>query len=395
MIRRVGVRGGIVNVRRRLSGRPPLYPHQQAVRNANRVDERRYARRALLVYLPAAFYYPEGHPEFRRHQNLTRTRIMARVLDEAGYVVDVANKKDGHFRPRGRYDLVVSERHWEPMDALGPGATKLFLATSLQHRVHNRNVRRRHALMEARGRGPVKQRMIWPEGLEALSTADAVIGPGNALVAATWAEAFSGPIRLFDDFPPGELHVTPADRDAERARRSFLFFASRAQVRKGLDLALEAFAQTPELELHVCSNVLREDDFVEAYRRELESTPNIHVHGWVDVHGALFAELARTCAFALHPSCSDAQAGAAVQCLSSGLIPVVTPETGLDADGVCAVLEEESPDALAELARSLAELPASDLAARGAAAYDLARRRYTRATFTEQFRSILAALVPA
>jgi glycosyltransferase involved in cell wall biosynthesis len=394
MIRRVGVRGGIVNVRRRLSGQPPLYPHQQAVRNANRVDERRYARRALLVYLPAAFYYPEGHPEFRRHQNLTRTRIMARVLDEAGYVVDVANKKDGHFRPRGRYDLVVSERHWQPLARLGPDATRVFLATSLQHRVHNRNTHRRHDLMEARGRTPMRRDPNWPEGLEALQDAHAVIGNGNATTAASWREAFAGPLHFFDTFPPGELHVEPGERDPERARRSFLFFASRNQVRKGLDLALEAFAELPEAELHVCSNVLEEGAFGEAYRRELRA-PNVHVHGWVDVHGPEFAALVRSCGFVVHPSCSEGQAGAVVQCLSSGLVPVVTPETGLDVGDLGAVLHEESPTALAALVRTLAEQPPAELADRATAAYDLARARHTPAAFERRFREILGALVPA
>jgi glycosyltransferase involved in cell wall biosynthesis len=391
--RTVTVRTRVLNVRRRLAGQPALGAHQFPIHNANRVDERRYDRRALLVYLPSAFHWEPGSEEFRKHQNLRRTRMMASILDENGFVVDVANKRDGHFRGWPPYDLVISERHWQSLAELAGDAPSAFLATSHHHRVHNRKLNRRHDLREARGRTPLPRTGLWPEGLEALTTAHAIVGNGNRTTAESWEETFSGPTYWFDAFPPGDRHEAPSGKDREAARRSFLFFASRNQMRKGLDLALEGFAQTPELELHVCSNVEREEDFARAYARDL-AAPNVTVHGWTDVQGDHFAELVRRCGWVLHPSCSEGQAGAVVQCMASGLVPVLTPETGLDVDGFGSLLHEETPEALAELVRACAETDAGELGDRAAAAYDVAHTRHTEDAFAERFRGVVGALAP-
>ena len=73
-------------------------------------------------------------------------------------------------------------------------------------------------------------------------------------------------------------------------------------VHKGLDLVLEAFAATPELQLTVCGPVDRERNFNDFYRRELYRTPNIRTVGWIDVAGREFRPNRRTRASALRLS---------------------------------------------------------------------------------------------
>jgi glycosyltransferase involved in cell wall biosynthesis len=219
------------------------------------------------------------------------------------------------------------------------------------------------------------------------------MGVGNEVTARSWEAAFDGPTHWFDNFPCGDRHAAPEAKDFEAARRSFLFFASRAQVKKGLDLTLEVFARNASLELFVCSDFKGERDFEAAYRKELYETSNIHALGWTDVQGEAFADVARRCGYVIHPSCSEGQAGAVVQCMASGLVPVITPETGLDLEDYGVLLGDDSLDAIERVVLEAAERPAAELRERSLAARDAVATRYTEDAFVRRFREIVTAVV--
>jgi glycosyltransferase involved in cell wall biosynthesis len=380
---------------RRIARAAAREPAPLVVRDANRVGRRAPGRRALLVYLPRAFALPDGDERLLTHQNLLCCRRMAAVLGELGFVVDVADKRDREFGPRRRYELVVSERlDWGGVDRLfPPDAVHVFLATSLSHATHNRNLRRRHELHVARGRPRVPIRRVYGEAMPAVQAADALVGVGNAYTIGTWREAYAGPLHAFDNFAfPGTLSSVPG-KNFETARRRFLYFASWSQMQKGLDLLLEIFPRHPELELYVCSPFAQEPEFCAAYEEELTATPNIHAVGWVGAQSPELAELASRCAFVVHPSCSDGQAGAVVQALSAGLVPLVTRESGLDVDGFG---ETFADDSLAEIERVLLEAaaqPPDILCACARAASARALERHSLAAFEDRWRAIVVSIL--
>jgi glycosyltransferase involved in cell wall biosynthesis len=158
-------------------------------------------------------------------------------------------------------------------------------------------------------------------------------------------------------------------------------------VHKGLDLVLDAFAETPDLHLTVVGPVERERAFAAAYARELYRAPNIATAGWVDIAGERFREITDRSIALVYPSCSEGQNGGTVTCLHAGLLAIVTPEVGVDVDpsfGV--VLPEPSVEAIRSAAADVAARPAGALAAMSRAAWAFARGQHTRERFAAVYR---------
>lgn len=199
-----------------------------------RADESAVERAALLVYLPQAFRLAEDDPAFLRHQNLRRCRDIAAVLDEAGFLVDVAWKRDDSLRARRDYDLVVSERvGWEEMERpFSDDAVHVFLATSQYHPVHNRKIRRRHELLASRRTCSVEVRRIFGELFPALVGADALVGPGNEHTLGTWRAEFDGPVLPFDNAALREI-APPAKKTSTQRAPSSCSSPAGARCRRG------------------------------------------------------------------------------------------------------------------------------------------------------------------
>jgi hypothetical protein len=360
-------------------------------RNVNGADERALTRRALLLYRLKPFQLAPDDPEFLRHHNMHRARRIAALLGEFGYVVDAANGRNARLRrPRGRYDAILSDRA-DLAGTFDPRTRLVFLATTPHHAQRNANVRRRHqALVDRRGCTLPPPRML-NESTPFAARAAAIIAIGTPETTGTWRRASDAPIHHFDAAATDAPQVT--NKDFETARRHFLYFASRTQVLKGLDLLLEIFPRHPDLHLHICSYFRSERTFCACYRRELFETPNIHPVGWVALNGAAYRTLVARAAFVVHPSAAEGQASSVVQCLAAGLIPLVTRETGVDTREVGETFASDRLEDIEATILAAAARPATWLAEQSARARRLAGARYSDAAFTARWRTILAEVV--
>jgi glycosyltransferase involved in cell wall biosynthesis len=306
-------------------------------------------------------------------------------------VVDVANRRDETFRPRSDYTLVIGEKFdWgEDRHRFRAGTVHAHLATSMLHTLHNANLRRRHERLVARGRPPVALRRAYQEHLPAAWTTQALIAVGNDFTAGTWRHRFAGPIHAFDNTAVRNGAIISDPRDLETAPRHFLFLASRSQVQKGLDLLLEIFPRHPDLHLWVCSRFEEEDDFKAAYRRELFETPTVHPLGWVSVVNPEFTELLRRCAFVILPSCSEGQAGSVVHAMHSGLIPLVTRESGVDTGDHGVTFAGDGIEEIERVIVEVSRYPARVVAEQAERARRVARTRYTEDAFARRWRAIV------
>ncbi len=188
-------------------------------------------RRALLVYLVDPFLMSEHDPRFLGHQNMRQCRQIAAALAGAGYCVDVADVRDPHFHPDRAYDLVLSHRAdlGDPAEHLH-AALRVYLATGLNHVVHNRNVRLRYDALRARRQCAIGYPPANTETMPFVRSAHAVAGFGNSTNVGTWSAELAGPIFPFNNYGYGSTRDTATSKEFTEARRHFLFFASRDQV---------------------------------------------------------------------------------------------------------------------------------------------------------------------
>jgi glycosyltransferase involved in cell wall biosynthesis len=369
--------------------------YHPVVYNANKAKESKYLKRALLVYLPMAFLLEDDDPKFLTHQNLRQCRQIAVLLDEFGYIVDVVHWRDIGPPWNRNYDLILSDRaDLKGADALlKKNAIKIFLATSDNYIVHNRLLLRRHESLAQR-RGPkVMVRRIYPEALPYLMKSDALIGFGNEFIMNTWKEVFNGPTYAFNNYGFDGTEFPLDSKDFATARHNFLFFASHSQVQKGLDLLLEIFPRHPELHLYVCSDFEKEKDFCACYHKELYKTPNIHAMGWVTVNSSVYYELVRKCAYVVHPTCSEGQPGSVVQCMYSGLIPIVTREAGIDTEDFGITFLDDSLEEIERLIIEISQLPESWHRTLSTRTRRISEEKYSESAFMNRWRNFLTAII--
>jgi glycosyltransferase involved in cell wall biosynthesis len=323
--------------------------------NVNAVNESNYDKRALIMYVVKPFLLKDDDPGLLTHQNLKQCRQIAALLGEFGYIVDVVDIRDKKFTPSSNYALVInSKASLRGMDtSFYKDAIKIFLATTENHLSHNRNLQRRHELLSKRREHAVKFRRIYSEVMPYATRSDAIVGFGNEFIMNTWKEVFKGPAFSFNNYGFKETVFSSSLKDFEQARKHFLFFASSSQMQKGLDLLLEIFPRHPDLHLYICSGFKKESDFCACYYKELYKTPNIHPIGWTKVNSSEFYELVKKCAYVIHPTCSEGQPGSVVQCMYSGLIPLVTKEAGIDTEDFGITF---SDDSLEEVERVIVEV---------------------------------------
>lgn len=325
--------------------------HYPVIYNANAANKSRRKKRALLIYIVKPFLLQANDPQLLRHQNARRCRQIAALLDEFGYIGDAVYIRDREFRPSKDYDLVISNRTNDTFFA--EDLMKIYLATTLCHDLHNKNLRRRHKFLSERRNGKIKIRRQYSEIMPYVTKSDAIICLGSEFIVNSWKKVFKGPIYPFNNYGFKGTEFLLDSKDFHTARKNFLFFASGSQMQKGLDLLLEIFPKHSDLHLYICGDFKNEEDFCSCYHKELYETSNIHPIGRVTVNSPEFYELVRQCACVIHPSCSEGQTGSVVQCMYAGLIPLVTREAGIDMEDFGVAFPDDS---LAEIEKVIIEV---------------------------------------
>ncbi len=314
-------------------------PHYKRLYNLVMESEIQHpSKRALLSYIVHPFSIPRDDPRFLSHINIWHNREIVRVLNCLGYTVDVIDYRDTKFVPRKKYDLFIGHGgiNTEKIARRLPAKTvKIYFSTGCYWKFHNeQELARFTALRERRGVNLHPDRLIRNSEEGALLTVDGVIGIGNEFTKGTYS-AFSPVIMindtaLFDDF------FERSNKNFEKGKANFLYYAGGGNVHKGLDLLLEAFTELDQ-NLWICAKI--DDQFAEVYAAELHTHPNIHMVGWIQPRSIRFYELMGTCNFVILPSCSEGQASSIVACMIQGLIPIVSRASGIDVSDYGVLLE--------------------------------------------------------
>jgi glycosyltransferase involved in cell wall biosynthesis len=340
--------------------------------------------RVALFYVIDPWLYPEQR-ERHYHTNRWECATMVETFLEAGMAVDVVDYEARSYRPPPDCTIAIDTEHSFGLfhAQLPAGCRKIYHAPT-SHWLHwnQAELRRLDAIRNRRGVALRPRRQLPPNpGIE---LADLGTYVGNRFTAETYA--FAGkPMHRIPISTVTREDAFPI-RDIDRIRRRFLWFGSVGLAHKGLDLALEAFARMPDLELTVAGAVSLDQDFVAAYDRELRQTPNIRNLDWIDVTAPSFHQLMREHIGVVYPSCAEGGAGSVICCMHSGVLPVVTYEASIDTGDFGLLTGGDSVDDVVAGVRTLSTLPTVALEARSRACWEHVRRVHTRENFRATFR---------
>ena len=345
----------------------------------------------LLSYLISPFLLKEGKSISNFHTNQWECFQIAKTFLNLGYGIDVINWDDQSFLPKRNYSFLIDIHN--NLERITPllkqNCIKILHITGAHWLFQNQSEYRRLLRLQQRRGITLVPRRIAPPSL-GIEYADCATILGNEFTINTFNYAhkplYSIPISTTTLYP------YPKDKDYQTCRNRFLWFGSSGMVHKGLDLVLEAFAEMPDYHLTVCGPVQNEEDFEKAYYQELYQTPNIHTVGWIDVESLKFLEITKNCVGLIYPSCSEGQAGSVVNCLHAGLIPIISYESGVNAE-FGFILKDCCMEEIKNAIKWLAALSTEELKQKSLQAWKYARANHTREKFTHEYEKFVVNLV--
>jgi glycosyltransferase involved in cell wall biosynthesis len=343
---------------------------------------------ALLSYITEPFTLAPWESFSNFHTMYWECHEIAHLLSLRGYEVDIIDSKNISFTPKKPYVVCIdADKNLKRFSETLPKSCKKVFHILISH-WEAYNAAEQNRLDKLRARRGVElapRRKMQPS--ENARVADYLEGFGNKAIFGTF-DQFKKPIHFIPISTVVKFDF-PENKNWSEARKNFLWVGGGGAVLKGLDLALEAFAKTPDLNLHVCGPVRSEKDFVEAYKKELSETPNIHVYGRIDVGGPQFADIVNKCGAIVYPSGAEGSSGAVVQAMHAGLVPIITHETGIREDSKYIALENPTPESVAKAVKDFSALSPDKIKDQARGIWNYARKTYTHEEFSKAYANFI------
>ncbi|MGA2082519.1 MAG: hypothetical protein ABSH53_18165 [Holophaga sp.] len=337
-----------------------------------------------------------------KHNNLFESLEMAQVFHELEHQVDVVNYDSRAEIDYTRYQVVFGS---------GPPLERVFLQEHICRprtilylcgaypSVNNRaSLDRLQVVHRGRDVWLAASARLGDPGVGVERVVDGLIVLGNAVTAEPYRAATSRPVHqlpllFLQTVDPEEILRA---RDLSLARNHFLWFAGTGLVHKGLDLVLEAFARHPGLHLHVFGAIDSEPGFVEAYRKELRETPNVHVEGFLALESPAFRAALLASAFVICPSCSEACNSSVLNiCGNGGNLPVLTRQNGIDLDDFGILVRDTTVEAVEAALAEAAALTGAELDRRLRRCAAFFQREHSRERFHLRMKEAVQAILDA
>jgi glycosyltransferase involved in cell wall biosynthesis len=346
----------------------------------------------LISYLTRPFNLKADDPPFYSHSNQWECKQIADTWIKYGYNVDIIDWNNSTFLPKKDYSVFIDiHSNMERLaPLLGKKCKKILHITGAHWDFQNDAENKRLlALKERKGFVLQPRRQVPPSfGIE---YADCATILGNGFTRGTFAYSgkplFPIPLSTTMQFPFFE------NKEFDNNRKNFLWFGNSGMVHKGLDLVLEAFCDLPDYNLTVCGPIKQEPDFEKAYHKELYDTLNIQTLGRINVRSKQFLKVVKENSALIFPSCSEGQSGSVITCLHTGLIPIISYESGVDIDDFGILLKTCSIDEIKDSIKTISNFSENKLKTMSHKAWQYARKTHTKERFSECYDQFVNKMV--
>ena len=291
-----------------------------------------FKKNALLSYQPASFLLPKWFYWYKNDSLYERNHLIAEILKEMGFNVDVVSSRDLSFIPDKVYDLLFDEdvlyKKIYSSQKIKPKVILLY--TTSYYEFHN--MQQIHRIKEFNlktGKNIDVERPL--ETKNDANFADIILSMGSKFTKSTFPKILQNKVVTIPNHPMEYLFKYQKHEITNTNKKNFLYMASKSPILKGLDLLLEAFSRNDmkNLNLYVCGSFENDHHFMNYYSNYFE-LPNIHKIGWIRLHKKEFRKIIKNCSFHIYPSSTEGSPGALISTMAVGIIPICTKESGLN-----------------------------------------------------------------
>lgn len=350
-----------------------------------------YNRNCLISYIQDPFFSEKNN---QIHQSNMQVLVMAELLNELKYNVDVIDYRAHRLKLKNKYDLVIDICIGEGISVyennLKENCKKIAYLTGSESAYANKaELDRIHDVYLRRGK-LLKPRRQAPLFSKAIENCDLVILFGNDVVLSTYRDFHFKKYLLI---PNTGYDLKYSFAFEKKQQDAFLFFGSSGCIHKGLDILLEVFSENPSLgTLYVCGCFESEKDFLEEYSTELYNTENIYPIGFIDIFSDIFKQLYEKCTFTVLPSCAEGCAGSLTTCMSAGLIPICSKICGFDEDEVI-ILPDCSKETVLKMLIYAKEMSQEEVIKKSRRVIELTRTKYSIENYSFLIKNSLKEII--
>lgn len=294
----------------------------------------------LLAYVSEVGFREKDSRWMAGHANRWQTLEMINVWRQFGYNVDLIDHKNTDFVPNKEYDVLIGHEPAFPHLAEKlPNTVKIYYSTT--HTWMHRNFQIKKALQDLKKRRAIRLRMP-PLDLEhdSWSCANFVFYFGNDNLKHYLAlNTRSTPDKMFHVRNGIKFIPSYVESDFKESQKNFLYLGSWGSSFRGLDLLIEIFKSRPELNLFICSDLVYQTEFFWKFGKDLLSSSNIHVLGFVDTNSAYFNQIVSKVTWQIYPTRSEASASSVCLGATRGLIPIISKECTFEGEHLALLME--------------------------------------------------------
>lgn len=288
-------------------------------------------KRALISLSPSAWLRAVNeYPNIKMFNYVGLTFEIVKALNEKDYLVDIVDLNK-EYLPIKKYDLYIGHggKCRTIINNLSPDTKILQYVSGAYWRLFNEESEERYnAFIERKN---VKEKLTFTRSLEGLIEGEEYLtNKAHVLfflncprMVESFGEYkqkffFTGYGAYLDEL----LYIPPNEKNFEAGRNNFIYVGGTGgNIQKGMDLLIETFTRTPELNLYIYCKV--EEEILNYYKTELKAK-NIHsIYHWrfMPFQNRL-KELMKKINFTIHAGINSGLGTAFMGSMGLGLIPV-------------------------------------------------------------------------
>lgn len=292
----------------------------------SKIDEK--APWVYISYVAGVFYYKNDKSYMEAHQNRQETLCIVNVLNELGYNVYIQDYESRRRLPKLQNIKMVFGHEPNLVKAAEKYPEALVVqyntGSYLDH-ANSQIIKMTDSVNEKYQSKLPYRRLINPKDrvhYEVYQLADRILQIGSKFTIATIPERFRNKIVTIHQSTQVNRSISIIDAP----KNEFLFLGSTGNILKGIPLLVDYFTKHKEITLHLVGPI--EEDYWSLIKEEI--TPNIVIHGFMDVNSDAFLDITSTCNFIIFPSGSEGCPGSVLCAMKYGMIPIVTPWAAFD-----------------------------------------------------------------
>jgi len=295
------------------------------------------------------------------HTNSWEITEILRVFQLLGWNIELVDRTEKNWVPGRHYDLFISNSsgssgsNFIKMAEKIPHVYKVMYAAGPAADISDQMVQKRYDDLKLRKNinTTVKALRTFQTDINQIMrhTNSVICIDDNGFSSSTYSRFNKTIYKLTPSSSP--MAFDPLQTSLRKKKNKVVLFLGHGFIAKGADIVIDSIMNMPHLELNICGPYKQDEFFWKLYRKHLNSTDNISLHGFVKIGSRKYFKILSEAQWLIHNSAAEGCATAVTTLLRSGIVPITNYETGVDISGLGITIDNKNEDYVSSTKRAL------------------------------------------